>query len=305
MWQSWLYWIILNYRRSCHYYPQNKTCEPLHAISSRHGDKTFKWFKLTLLNYRMKCKKARRISSFDATIDLFYSSILIRPGLATAYPHCSNGQESIRTPDLIPTLIKFFNSLLSSDPDMIIEFDVCTPARSRDVVCRIHLYSLKETIMHRACMATDLAIAGSKMTLFPYLSRRTLRFKSFYQAAPSSPSIEEYPHCWGFPFALHVHYQEVSATFRSPSYLPSFLRTLDLPIYQKTSSFRTWTMHSLIFFLPQDPLSQKLPWNAHWRWLLGNREHKDTWEPPLTKDLPLDENLTVVNYDDMWDLPWL
>lgn len=81
MWRSWLYWIILNYGRSFHYYPQNKTCIPLHAISSWRGDKTFKWFKLTLLHYRIRCK------SFDAATDLFNSNILIGTGLEPAYPH--------------------------------------------------------------------------------------------------------------------------------------------------------------------------------------------------------------------------
>lgn len=60
--------------------------------------------------------------------------------------------ESIRTPDLIPTLTKFFNSLLGKDLDTPIEFDHThralrpqnsDPARPRDVGCHIPLYSLK------------------------------------------------------------------------------------------------------------------------------------------------------------------
>lgn len=60
--------------------------------------------------------------------------------------------QSIRTPDLIPTLTKFFNSILGRDPDTRIEFarahralrpQIPDPTHPQDIVCRIHLYVLK------------------------------------------------------------------------------------------------------------------------------------------------------------------
>lgn len=146
--------------------------------------------------------------------------------------------ESIHATALIPTLTKFFNTILNKEPDTSIEFDRAhralrpqstDPARPRDVVCRIHLYSLKEEIMRKSRLSADLNIAGSKVSLFPDLSRRTLRLRAATKPLLSLLQDRRIPYRWGFPFALQVRHQDKSATFKSPADLPLFLNALDLP----------------------------------------------------------------------------
>lgn len=78
-------------------------------------------------------------------------------------------------------------------------------------------------------MANDLSISGSKITIFPDLSRRTLRLRAATKPLLALLQTRNIPYRWCFPFALYVQRQDVSAAFRSPADLQSFLKTLDLP----------------------------------------------------------------------------
>lgn len=78
--------------------------------------------------------------------------------------------------------------------------------------------------MRKARLASNVVVEGSKMSLFPDLSRRTL-----WMRASINPLLAHIPYRWGFPLALHVRHKDVSATFRFPLDLLLFLQTRDLP----------------------------------------------------------------------------
>lgn len=137
--------------------------------------------------------------------------------------------ESVRPQDLIPSLTKLFNTIFGKYPKDKIEFDrahralrpqSADPSRPQDVVCRVHLYSLKEEIMRKARVTGDLTIEGSKIGLFPDLSRRTLRLRASLRPLLSILQAQNIVYRWGFPFALHVRHQDTTLTFRSPANLP-------------------------------------------------------------------------------------
>lgn len=149
--------------------------------------------------------------------------------------------ESIRPQDLAASLTKLFNSILGRSPEDKVELDRAhralrpqspDSARPRDVICRIHLYSLKEEIMRKARTSGDLTINGSKIDLFPDLSRRTLRLRASLRPLLNALQTRNIVYRWGFPFALHVRHQDTILTFRSPADLPAFLKALDLPPIQ-------------------------------------------------------------------------
>lgn len=163
--------------------------------------------------------------------------------------------ELVRPQDLIPSLTKLFNNILGKDPGDRIEFDRAHRAlrpqnadssRPRDVVCRVHLYSLKEEVMRKARMAGDLTVAGAKIALYPDLSRRTLRLRASLRPLLSVLQARNIAYRWGFPFALHVRHHEDNLTFRSPADLPAFLKALDLPAVQ----LMDWDAAFLNIFTP-------------------------------------------------------
>lgn len=166
--------------------------------------------------------------------------------------------ESVRAVDLIPTLTKLFNAILNKEPETCIEFErahralrpqSADPAHPRDVVYRIHLYSLKEEIMRKSRLSADLTIAGSKISLFPDLSRHTLRLRSATKPLLVLLQACKIPYRWGIPFTLQVRHQDKLATFKSPSDLSLFLKARDLKC-------RSGTLLSLMSFLLQMGLTR-------------------------------------------------
>lgn len=172
--------------------------------------------------------------------------------------------ESVQTQDLIPSLTKLFNTILGREPETTIAFDRAhralrpqssDPTRPRDVICRIHLYSLKDDIMRKARMLPDLTIQASKIALFPDLSRRTLRLRAATKPLLAVLQARKIPYRWGFPFALHAHLQDRSAILRTPVDLPSFLKTFDLP----DISLPDWDAAFFNVFSPADDTGGPAP----------------------------------------------
>lgn len=183
---------------------------------------------------------------------------------------------------LIPSLTKLFNSLLGKEPDNHIEFDrahraLCpqstNPARPRVIVCRIHLYSLKEEIMRKACMYAGLTIADSKVTLFPDLSKCTLWLRAFTKPLLALLQARNILYHWSFPFSIHVRHQDVSATLRSHFNLQIFLKTMGL----SEVTLPDWDS------IPETPVKRSL----------DSCKCTDVWEATPTKRLPSDGTLTL------------
>lgn len=101
--------------------------------------------------------------------------------------------------------------------------------RPRDNICCIHHYTQKEDIMRTACLASNIIFESSKISLFMDLSKHTLQMRALIKPLLALLQTRNISYRWGFPFALHVHHQDASVTFRSPQDLPLFLKTLNLP----------------------------------------------------------------------------
>ncbi|XP_071978136.1 uncharacterized protein [Engystomops pustulosus] len=174
--------------------------------------------------------------------------------------------EATHTPDLIPTLTGIFNSLLERQVDTPLGSDhdhralrarSSDPSRPRDVICRIHYYAIKEQILQKARNKGEIDFDGAKITLFPDLSRRTLRQRAMLRPLLSLLQARNINYRWGFPFALHAKNGTKQATLIHPEDLPSFLEELNLP----RISLPNWDDP----FTDQDPRqnTRSLSWNQN------------------------------------------
>lgn len=145
--------------------------------------------------------------------------------------------ETVRTQDLFATLMKVFNALLGKPEDTHIEIDRAHRAlqpqsqdssRPRDVICQIQLYSVKETIMHKAQLSSDISFEGFKITCSQTYANVPFDWEPLFVLSWLFFNLRTFHTDGVFPFAHQVYYQDSTATFRSPSDLPSFLKTLGL-----------------------------------------------------------------------------
>lgn len=102
--------------------------------------------------------------------------------------------------------------------------------RPKDVICRVHKYAEKETIMKIARSNPEIVFDGINLSLYPDISRRTL-----YQHRSVQPWLEalhsmEVNYCWGFPFSLTASRHGKTATLHTKDDLKSFVESLELPL---------------------------------------------------------------------------
>lgn len=76
--------------------------------------------------------------------------------------------------------------------------------------------------MRKACLKSNISIESTKIHLFPDLSRCTLQLRATLSPILAALQIWSIPYRWGYPFALHVRHNDVSAIFFTPSNLPLF-----------------------------------------------------------------------------------
>lgn len=91
--------------------------------------------------------------------------------------------EKYNSNDLLVTIQKLFSQIMGSAASEHVEIDRVhrtTPFvsqnkdRPRDVICKIHKYSVKETIMRIVQYTPLIEYEGTQISLFPDISRRTL-----------------------------------------------------------------------------------------------------------------------------------
>lgn len=145
--------------------------------------------------------------------------------------------EATTGPDLAPTVQGIFNSLLNKPPTNHIELDRThrtpgprnqDPLRPRDVVCRIHFYTVKEEILRKAWEKGPIDFDGASITILPDVSRRTLQMRRTLRPLLDLIKNNGATYRWGFPFHLIIKKGNNSFTLRSPENLPDlfqFLRT--------------------------------------------------------------------------------
>lgn len=145
--------------------------------------------------------------------------------------------EATSAQDLRATVVGIFNTLMNKPVSEHVELDRVhrTPGyrnpnmtRPRDVLCRVHYYTVKEEIMTKAQTVGTLDFDGAQISFFPDLSRCTLAKRRALR--PLTKALQEagIPYRWGYPFSLSVRRNGKIHIFKQPSDLQLFLAELNL-----------------------------------------------------------------------------
>ncbi|XP_075715534.1 uncharacterized protein LOC142750416 [Rhinoderma darwinii] len=146
--------------------------------------------------------------------------------------------ETYSTASIVPTLKGLFNSLLGREPESALEIDRAhrtlgprnaDPDRPRDILCRIHYFTLKEEILRKARDKGDILWEGTKLQLLSDLSKMTLDKRR--NLHPLLDVLREHgiPYSWGYPFQLQVRKDGVLFFVRELADIPEFCEALDIP----------------------------------------------------------------------------
>lgn len=158
--------------------------------------------------------------------------------------------ESIQTPELISTVQKIFCHILGDFAPEIIELDwahripshnaqkVETP---RDVICKVHKYAVKESIMKMARSKPEIVFDGINLALYPDISRRTLYQRRLVRPLLEALCFAKVKYWWGFPFSLTASRIGKTATLCTKDDLEPFVEILDLPLVD----FTDWRINYL------------------------------------------------------------
>ena len=146
--------------------------------------------------------------------------------------------EATQDEDLPVTLQAIFNSVLGCPEHQKVKLDRAHRAlrprgpgtRPRDVVCRVHNYTLKEEIMRKTRNMRTIDFDGAPIQLFPDLSWITLQQRRSLQPLLTLLRERDFRYHWGFPFSLTAKRDGRSTTLRYPEDLQSFCKDLDIPV---------------------------------------------------------------------------
>lgn len=86
------------------------------------------------------------------------------------------------------------------------------PSRPRDVICRLHRYSQKESILRQAWDHGDEERGGSQVRILPVLSRATLRRRPILELAKK----QGFTYRWGYPLSVSFRGDAGEFTLQSP-----------------------------------------------------------------------------------------
>lgn len=146
--------------------------------------------------------------------------------------------ETIQTTDLTSVAQKVFCQIMGTSIPESIEIDrihrvptysTQNREKARDVICRLHKYTIKETIMRMARSSPEILFDGMTLSLYPDLTRRTLFQRRAVRPLLEALRLKELNYRWGFPFSLTASRNGRTATLRTKDDLQSFVETLDLP----------------------------------------------------------------------------
>lgn len=146
--------------------------------------------------------------------------------------------ETVTTPNILPTIRRFFNDLLGNVEDAAMEIDRAhrtlgpknpDPNRPRDILCRLHYFTVKELILRRARERGDLFLDGTKIQLLSDLSKMTLDKRRALRPLLDALRDHDYTYSWGYPFQLQVRVEGAMHCVRSPADVPDFCAALGLP----------------------------------------------------------------------------
>lgn len=121
--------------------------------------------------------------------------------------------EAMGPRDIVPTLQVIFKQILGREAPDHIEIDWAHGAlrlpyadldKPRDIICKLHKYALKEWITSHVRGVHHVEFDRAKLSLFPYLSRRTPMQRRALKPLLEALQDAKLIYRWGFPFHLSV-----------------------------------------------------------------------------------------------------
>lgn len=137
--------------------------------------------------------------------------------------------------DLAETVTAIFYSLLGTPPPSL-EIDrvhltlgpkSTDPSRPRDVLCRLHRFAQKETLLHKAWDHGDIEFDGTNIQILPDLSRATLQHRAMLKPVLEAARRKGCTYRWGYPLAVILRSAQASFTLRTPADLSEFFTFID------------------------------------------------------------------------------
>lgn len=172
--------------------------------------------------------------------------------------------ETILSPDLLPTVQRLFRQIMGDSSPENIEVDrvhripsYATPnsERPRDIICKLHKYTVKESIMKITRSKSEIIFDGAYISLYPDLSRRTLMQRRTVKLLLEALRAVETNYRWGFPFSLTASRNGKTATLRTKDDLQLFVETLDLLL----TEFVDWRRNNFMNPLQRPAQWQQMP----------------------------------------------
>lgn len=105
--------------------------------------------------------------------------------------------------------------------------------RPRDLICRLHKYTLKETVLQKAWEYGDLEFDGASIKILLDLSRATLQHRAMLRPVLELARQLNITYRWGFPLSATFHRDHCSFNLRTPNDLPAlfwFMETDPFPV---------------------------------------------------------------------------
>lgn len=102
------------------------------------------------------------------------------------------------------------------------------PGRPRDIICRLHHYTHKETILHQAWEAGVIDFDGSSVKILPDLSKVTLQHRAMLQPLLDLACRLGLTYRGGYPLSVTFRKDQRSFTLRAPADLPALFTFMEM-----------------------------------------------------------------------------
>ncbi|CAH2255102.1 Hypothetical predicted protein [Pelobates cultripes] len=192
------------------------------------------------------------------------------------------------TSENIPqTLTNLFNQLLGRLLDTPIKFDrahrairlrALTNEKPRDIICRLHHFPLKETILQKGKQVRDITFGNCKVQIFQDLVQSTLIVRRALCPITKALSDRNIRFRWAYLFALVVNRQGKTNSISTPADVPTFQQALSIP----TDTVEDWTG----LYMEQD---KQPPQRAKWQRTPKKRRRRT----PSGNELPSTPKVTA------------
>ncbi|CAH2297448.1 Hypothetical predicted protein [Pelobates cultripes] len=142
------------------------------------------------------------------------------------------------TEDIILLLTGLFNKILGRPLDTVIKFDrthrairprALSQDTTRDIICKIHHFPLKEAILQKARRLRNIKHGDHQVLIFQDLTQSTLIARRALQPITAALSDMNIRYRWVYPFALVVTQQGTTYSISTPTDVQAFQQALKLP----------------------------------------------------------------------------